>query len=255
MHAFVLPVSRRQFLALAGAFTGAHFCPAVGSESSELAPQPYFAGLNRALEALAKLGAPIAAADAQQITALANQNDSAAVDAAEKILDRYTLARLSLDAAGTGRVEMGGAQRTLVEQGWRMFLVRIGNPGRRTDSLNFASESQGPGSMMSWTMAPRAHMGDRLNKGPIIEKLWVMSRIHQPGAVPPGDQDDKPIQLSGMPVEYRIIELFSRDSGHHSDRFTMYAFTKDSGWPYASGHREFEFDCLPSRTVRLAVCD
>jgi hypothetical protein len=254
MHAAALPVSRRHFLAVAGAFAGAKLCPAIESETSELVPQPYFAGVNRVLEALSKLGAPVAAADAQQIAALANQDDRAAVDAAEKILDRYTLARLSLDADGTGRVAVGGAQRTLVEQGWRMFLVRIANPGGRTDNINFASESQGPGSMMSWTMAPRAHMGDRLNKGPVIEKLWVLSRIHEESPAPKGDQA-KPIQLSGMPVEYRIIELFSRDAGRRSDKFTLYAFPKDGGWPYDSGHRELDFDCLPSRSVSLAVCD
>jgi len=254
MLAAALPVSRRHFLALAGGFTGAQLCAAIELEASELVPQPYFAGVTRILETLARLGAPVAAADSEHIAALANQDDSAAVDTAEKILDRYTLARLSLEADGTGRIAMGGAQRTLVEQGWRMFLVRIANPGGRTDSLNFASESQGPGSMMSWTMAPRAHMGDRLNKGPIIEKLWVLSRIHEGSPAPEGDQA-KPIQLSGMPVEYRIIELFSRDAGRRSDKFTLYAFPKDGGWPYDSGHRELDFDCLPSRSVSLAVCD
>ena len=255
MHAFALPVSRRDFLVLAGAFAGARFCPAIESKASELVPQPYFAGVNRALEALAKLGAPVAAEDAQRIAALANQGDRAAVDAAEKILDRYTLASLSLDADGTGRVAMGGAQRTLVEQGWRMFLVRIANPGGRTDNINFASESQGPGSMMSFTMAPRAHMGDRLNKAPLIEKMWLMSQIYEASPGPPGDQANKTIQLSGIPVEYRIIELFSRASGRRSDKFTIQGFPKDGGWPYDAGHRELDFDCLPSRLVSLAVCD
>jgi hypothetical protein len=254
MHTFALPVSRRHFLALAGAFAGAQVCPAIESEASGLVPQPYFAGVNRVLGALARLGAPVATEDAKRITELANQNDNTAVDAAEKILDRYTLARLSLEADGTGRITMGGTQRTLVEQGWRMFLVRIGNPGGRSDKINFASESQGPGSMMSWTMAPRAHMGDRLNKGPIIEKLWVLSRIHEESPAPEGDQP-KPIQLSGMPVEYRIIELFSRDAGRRSDKFTLYAFPNDGGWPYDSGHCDIDFDCLPSRSVSLAVCD
>jgi hypothetical protein len=254
MHAVAVHVSRRRFLALAGAFAGAPLCPAIEPESSGILPQPYFAGVNRVLEALARLGGPVAASDAGRIAALANQDDSAAVDAAEKILDRYTLARLSVAPDGTGSVVVGGAERTLVEQGWRIFLVRIANPSGRTDSFNFASESQGPGSMMSGTMAPRADMGDRLNKGPIIEKLWVLSRIHAESPATEGDRA-KPFQLSGMPVEYRIIELFSRDSGHRSDRFTLYAFPKDGGWPYDSGHRELDFDCLPSRPVSLAVRD
>jgi hypothetical protein len=45
-------------------------------------PQPYFAGVNRAVEALAKLGAPVAAADAQQIASLTRQGGSAAFVAA-----------------------------------------------------------------------------------------------------------------------------------------------------------------------------
>ena len=235
MHAAASPVSRRQFLALAGALAGAQLCPAIESETSEVAPQPYFAGVNRVLEALSKLGAPVAAADAQQIAALANQNDRAAMDAAETILDRYTLTRLSLEVDGTGRVALGGAQRILVEQGWRMFLVRIANPGGRTDRFNFGSESQGPGSMMSGTMAPRAHMGDRLNKGPVIEKLWMLSRIHEEGPGSPEDRASKPIQLSGMPVEYHIVQLFSRDAGRHSEKFTIYAFPKTADGPMIPG--------------------
>src|SRR5262249_12482067 len=137
MHTFTAQVTRRHFLVLAGAFAGAQLCPALESETTQVVPQPYFAGVNRVLEALARLGAPVAAADAQRIAASARQGDSAAVDAAEKILDRYTLARLSIDADGKGNVAMGGAQRTLVEQGWRMFLVRFANPGGRTDIINF----------------------------------------------------------------------------------------------------------------------
>src|ERR1043165_4605283 len=250
-----LAVSRRRFLTLTGAFVGVQLCPALYSETTQVVPQPYFALVSRVLEALAKLGAPVTAADAHGIAALARQGDSAAVDAAEKILDRYTLARLSIDPDGTGRVAVGGAQRTLVEQGWRMFLVRIANPGGRTDNINFASESQGPGSMMSGTSAPRAHMGDRLNKGPVIEKLWLMSQLHEASPIVLGDQAIKAIQLSGMSVEYRIIELFSRDSGRRRDRFTIYAFPKSGGYPYDSGHRELDFDCLPSRMVSLVVRD
>jgi hypothetical protein len=128
MHSVTLPVSRRHFLALVGAFAGSQFCCAIESDASGPVPQPYFAGVNRVLGALAKLGAPVATEDAKRIAELANQNDSVAVDGAEKILDRYTLARLSMDTDGSGRVAIGGAQRTLVEQGWRMFLSHRG-PG------------------------------------------------------------------------------------------------------------------------------
>lgn len=255
MSTVTATITRRQFLLLTGAFAGAQLCPALESEPIQIAPQPYFAGVNRALEALAKLGAPVAAADAPRIAALARQADSTAVAAAEKILDRYTLARMSIEANGTGHIAVGGAQRTLVEQGWRMFLLRIANASGGPHNINFASKSQGPGAMMSSTSAVRAHMGDRLNKGPQIEKMWLLSRIYEASPVVVGDQAIKAIQLSGVPIEYRIIELFSRDSGRRSDRFTIYAFPKSGGYPYDSDHRELDFDCLPSRMVTLALRD
>jgi hypothetical protein len=114
--------TRRQLLTLASAVLVSKALPTWAADFDGIAAQPYFAGVNRALEALAKLGAPIAAADAAQITALSQRGDVMSVEAAEKILDHYTLARLSVDADGSGHVALGGAQRTLIEQGWRMFL-------------------------------------------------------------------------------------------------------------------------------------
>src|SRR5438132_1540941 len=128
MHTSNSTLTRRRFLACTAAVAGARFCPAFGSMPDRITPQPYFAEVERAREALAKLGAPLLTADADQIAVLARQNDTAAVELAEKILDRYTLARLSLESDSTVLVVAGGAQRTLVEQGWRMFLIRLANP-------------------------------------------------------------------------------------------------------------------------------
>src|SRR5262249_48426545 len=94
-------VTRRKVLTWTG---GAIWCvrlgPSLAATPAEIAPQPYFAGVTRTLEAQAKLGAPVAAADAKELTTLAHQSDSAAVGAAEKILDRYTLARIEIQADG-----------------------------------------------------------------------------------------------------------------------------------------------------------
>ena len=45
-----------------------------------------------------RLGAPLRPLDAAQLVALSRQNDGAAVAAAEELLRRYTLARLTIDA-------------------------------------------------------------------------------------------------------------------------------------------------------------
>jgi len=72
-------ITLRDFVIWTGAFASARFFPALAAEPTNIAPQPYFAGVKRALETLAKLGAPIAA-DADQIAALSRENDRSAVD-------------------------------------------------------------------------------------------------------------------------------------------------------------------------------
>ena len=85
---------RRRFLQFAGAAAIAPAFLRVALRAAppvSIAPQPYFANVKRAIGALTTLGAPIGAADAARIAALTQSGD---VDAAEQILDRYTLARL-----------------------------------------------------------------------------------------------------------------------------------------------------------------
>jgi hypothetical protein len=104
---------RRKFLQFAGAAAIAPAFLRVASRAAHslsIAPQPYFANVKRAIDALATLGAPIGAADAVQIAALTQSGDATSVDAAEQILDRYTLARLAIDADGTSHVSVGGAE-------------------------------------------------------------------------------------------------------------------------------------------------
>jgi hypothetical protein len=245
---FVPPVTRRHFLAWTGGVIASSGFHCVFAAECFVAPQPYFAGVNRALAALARLGAPVSAADAQRITALSSLGDHTAVEAAEQVLRPYTLARVSIEADGSGHVETGGSQRILVEQGWRMFLVRIANPNGRTDNIMFSSAARGSASMMLPTAAP-------LNKGPRIAKLWLLSELYMVSPVLLGDEAVRAIELSGIPVEYCVIELFSRGSGHRRDRFTLYTSRKSSPNFHDSGHGNFDFECLPSRTVTLSVRD
>src|SRR5437763_1375982 len=81
----------------------------VFAEAVDAAAQPFSGGVDRALESLAKLGAPVLVEDAQQIAGLSRQNNRAAVDAAEKILDRYTLMRVLVERDGYPRLTVGGA--------------------------------------------------------------------------------------------------------------------------------------------------
>ena len=54
MHSIPERVTRRDFLVLAGAFAGAQLCPALAS-GTKVVPQPYFASVNRALDACQRI--------------------------------------------------------------------------------------------------------------------------------------------------------------------------------------------------------
>src|SRR5688572_28678232 len=120
-------VTRRRFVGLAGSGVLYGLVRSAVGDDVDVPLQPYFASVRRAVEALENLGAPVDANDKQQLASLAQKNDRAAVDAAEKILDRYTLARIVTDADGYAHTSAGGAKRALIEQGWSVFLVRVSN--------------------------------------------------------------------------------------------------------------------------------
>jgi hypothetical protein len=247
-------VTRRRFLIWTGAWAASF--PVSHAQLGTLEAQPYFASIKRALGVLQKLGEPVAQQHAAAIAALSQQSDRSAVDAAGRILDQYTLASVSI---GADRLEItdGGAARTLVEQGWRLFLIRIANPYQRTGRFDVASSATSgltllfgrltPGRMngvQASSMAQRSYLFDTLNKAPAIAAMWVMA-----------SQPDE-LDLSGIECEYRVIQLFSRDRGQRRARFNL-RVTNTEGERMASlsGHSEMDFECLPSRDVALSVLD
>lgn len=230
------------------------------AEALHVEPQPYFAGVNRAIEALANLGAPLTPQDVAQIAALSRQNDLAAVEAAEKILGRYTIGRLAIDANGSLRIAPGDAQRTLVEQGWRMFLLRVENSSGRTESLSIsvgngleALPTLGlPGT---FNLAQRPALMDTINKAPLIEKNWLLSQLHTTASLARNGAEIPVIQPSGIPVEYQIIKLFSRDHGRRSGVLKLSAWPKVSTAYPRFALNNFDFDCLPTRDILLGIHD
>jgi len=251
-------LTRREVLIwTGGAIASARLPPGFAVGSVDIPAQPYFASVNRALEALEKLGAPMAPSDAQRIGSLAAQGDSAAVTAAEGILERYTIANLSIESETSARVMLGGAPRTLVEQGWRVFLVRVANSTGLSDSVWFSSGWFTPGRMnpTADSGAQRSNLMDTLNKGPLIEKMWLMAELYGATSIIRDGTEIPVVPLSGISVEYHLIQLYSRDHGQRRADLTVYTLPKSGDGFGASGHREFTFDCLPSRTVDLGVLD
>jgi hypothetical protein len=230
-----LVLSRRQLLAIVSGAAGSMVFPKVwaAAEFDSIAPQPYFAGVMRAIAALAEAGQQISKSDADRLVMLAAQSDTQAVVAAEAILDGYTLARTAFDADGVGTAAWGGAKRELIEQGWRSFLIRVNNPAGYATSLDPLSGGitvPSHGEQRAFHLAP--------NRAPFLEKAWLYYELAQ-----------KNQPLSGAPVEYRVIDLFSRDRGERASAMSF----KDANGGFSA--QLADFVCLPARDIALNIID
>ena len=238
-------VTRRGWIAGASAAAGTVLVSAAAAPTSTIPLQPYFAAVQRALDAMAKLGFPLLADDRTRLDNLARQADQDALAATESILERYTLIKLSADRGRRIQTKPGGAPPVLVEQGWRVFLLRVENSGGLTDAFDILTSPPGmpPGHMDRWiaaggySMSQHPPVVDSVNYAGWISQSWCLARL----------SDTSP--LTGMPLEYRILEVFSRDSG---TRGTTPSFV--IGPATRRGH-EIAFQCLPSRTISLGIRD
>jgi hypothetical protein len=253
------PITRRHLLMLLCAASAGRVSPVFSSDANRVEPQPYFASVTRAIDSLAALGAPMLPADAQRISELSGERTEAAVQAAETLLDAYTLARLSIRQDGTCGLDPGGASPVLVEQGWRMFLVRVDNAPQRACSMIIYGDVGSPGQMTpGFNLAPRPDLMDTLNKAPLIEKMWFLLKMHGATSTPVGDSTVRLLPLSGIPIEYHVVQIFSRDRGRRKAPMTFLVPKTDRPWPVTNltkASRSLEFDCLATRDVTLDVRD
>ncbi len=255
----IVKLTRRHALILFAAEVGSSLIPAISAESPGESAQPYFASVARALGALDKLGAPLPGPDAARVAALALKNDSAAVVATEKILTNYTLIDVTVDEAGAAKLSAGNAQRILIEQGWRLFLLRVSNASARPGNLLLSPGSLDgtPGQMMPGDShsAQRANLFDTLNKAPLIEKMWLLCELEGTTSIIAFDREVPVVSLSGVPIEYHVVKLFSRDRGQRRATLTVSTMSSPADGVSSVGNRELTFDCLPSRSVGLTVLD
>ncbi len=210
---------------------------------SDVELQPLVAQVKRVAEALELTGAPLSR---EQRAALDAANASAkpaeAVEAIQKVLDPLCLAEVEINAESRVAVESGGAPKQLVEQGWRAFLIKVHNEAGVTAPLRVSSPN-----------AQSLHDAGRqdpeppttITKSDVVERWLDISLF---------DRQPLDERLSGLKVEYRVLELFSRD---HGKREAKLAFDVGQGTQELGFRNEVNllFDCRACATVKLEVLD
>lgn len=199
---------------------------------SDVEAQPLVAQVKRLIEAREVSGEPFTEATLKPLRmALAQVNPERATAALQQILDPQCLFIVQINPESRVKVARGPVAAQLVEHGWRQYLIKVVNEAGVTSALRVQS--------------PNAQ---RLHGSPAddVPNRWLELATF----------DSQPLQprLSGLKVEYRLVQLYSRDAGKREARFTFDVGqgTQDLGF---RSETDVLFDCLPAQVVTLRVWD
>ena len=211
--------------------------------------QPVIAQVKRVIEATDYLGTPLSAADKQALEAAFTKSDSdEASELIQRSLDKYCLIAVNINPESRVKVAAGPAKPELVEKGWRQFLVKIQNEAGVTGELRAVSpNAQSVHNSQSKKTLSDDQFRKRGSSAPENDReLWLDLQMFNQQPLRP--------QLSGLPLEYRIVQLYSRDAGKREGKisFNVGQGTQDLGF---RNEVDLLFDCLPASEVSFRVRD
>lgn len=210
--------------------------------------QPFTASVRRLTDAMEHLGAPLSTADKSSLTAALQEGEGyEGIEKAQQILDKYCLLGVNINPESRVKVAYGPAKPVLDEQGWRVFLIKVHNEAGVTAELQAVSPNAQSLYEGGWPNAASDRFfrnKDGVTRDP--RELWLELSMF----------NTQPLRrtLSGLNLEYRILQLFSRDAGKREAKilFSVGQGTQDLGF---RNEADVLFDCKPARTVTLHVRD
>jgi hypothetical protein len=223
----------------------------VAPEVVQVELQPLVAQVRRVVEALDYLGEPFSDADKGALARAAGDADEArALAAIEGVLDRRALVHVTISPESRVSVTRGAAEATLVEKGWRVFLVKVRNDAGVTAQLRATSRNALPVYARGKSDIPGGFSLDprptqKITPAEVAERWLELSMFDKP-----------PLEakLSGLTLEYRVVQLYSRDRGRREAQigFDVGQGSQDIGY---RNDVPVLFNCLPSKDVTLHVFD
>lgn len=205
--------------------------------------QPLQAQVKRVVEALDFLGQPLTEPQQKALNAaLAEKDATAAVKAIQAALDPLCLAGVNINPESRVKAGTGPAAAKLVQHGWTVFLVKVHNEAGVTAPLRVSSPNAAPlvkGSTGSPAPQPSITPDD-------VPQRWLDLMTF----------NDQPLNkaLSGLAVEYRLVQLYSRE---HGKREAKLAFDVGQGTQDLGFRNELNilFEIAPAHRVQLEVLD
>jgi hypothetical protein len=207
-------------------------------------PLQPFADQVRQLEStMSFLGQPLEPSSQEAIdAAFANPDPQPAVTQAAAVLDKYAIAVVTINAESRVSVQRGDAAPDLIQGGTRLFLVKVINLAGVTAPLAVESPNSGDVYIQSRGSPEPA---SKLTNANVTERWAEISFYDKP----PLEE-----RLSGFPLEYRVLTIFSRDAGQRSAKlsFNVGQGSQDVGF---LNETAILFNAAPARRIALHVLD
>ena len=208
-----------------------------------VAAQPLLAQSRRLEDALVRVGHPLEDAQRQALAAASELPTDAEVTAAvQAVFDPLAVAAVEINPESRVKVHRGPATAELVQNGWRAFLVKVVNEAGVTAPLQVQSPQAADVHRRS-TGSPEP--ADSVRAADVRERWLDVDTFDLRPLLP---------TLSGLRLEYRIVELYSRDAGPREATlaFDVGQGTADLGF---RGEVAVLFDSQPSIPVTFRVRD
>lgn len=172
--------------------------------------QPLLAQVRRLETAMEALGSPLPMKSHTLLEqAIRETNEAKAVALVQNALDSLCLLNVDINPEARVKVKQGSAKPELLSSGWRNFLVKVVNQAGVTAELKASSPNAQP-----LFNSPKAEIRDR----------WLELQMFN---AQPLTQ-----RLSGLGLEYRIIQLYTGDTGQREAKiaFNVGQGTQDIGF-------------------------
>ena len=230
-------------------------CGLAGKESATPQPppvavavdaQPLAANVQRVIEALNHLGAPLPSPLVADLERAGQARDAKKV---QEVLDRHVLLTVHVNPESRVRVLRGAAQASLQQAGYTPVLVKVLNEARVTARLRIGSPQAGPVyagmAELSAQRMQQEHLRENENLARRTDRFLDVEMF---SAAP------MTANLSGLEVEYAIALIYSSEAGRREATiaFDVGQGTQDLGF---RAEAPVLFDVRRAVAVKLSVLD
>ena len=215
-------------------------------EPVQVTPQPLAANVERLVEALAYLGAPLPPDLRRELAAAGQRRDARGL---QQQLDPRVLLAVHINPEARVKVSRGPAPAVLQQAGYTPVVVKIVNDSGGSQRLRIGSPQAGPVyagmARLSAQRMQQEQLRENENTGQRTDRFLDLEMFASPPMTP---------NLSGLEVEYAIALIYSSEAGRREATLTFDAGqgTQDLGF---RAEAPVLFDIKPAVAVKLRVRD